>query len=343
MNSLSNKKIEIFCGTGGVGKTTIATSRALYLAQQGKKVLLMTIDPSLRLKQLFSISEENSGNAQRINTTQELAFTGELSIFLMDAQKTLEKILGDKLKTNHILESLSKPYSGMNEIMSLIELNNLSYNENPSQLYDYIILDTPPGQHFIDFLESSNKINNFFDHSFIHFFSDSREKKVSRIVAMGIKKLLNYLKVVTGAQFIEAFTEAITVLYNRRESFLDALKLQKSLLDPNLSTWYLVTSMDQQKMGHSINMQKSLKSVTRGASNIIINKSLFEHLTKWQPSTESLSQFKNTMLTHENEIKRTCEENYNQVILFPEVIDREPLAHVNSLCLEWDKAKNSHD
>ena len=193
MNSLSNKKIEIFCGTGGVGKTTIATSRALYLAQQGKKVLLMTIDPSLRLKQLFSISEENSGNAQRINTTQELAFTGELSIFLMDAQKTLEKILGDKLKTNHILESLSKPYSGMNEIMSLIELNNLSYNENPSQLYDYIILDTPPGQHFIDFLESSNKINNFFDHSFIHFFSDSREKKVSRIVAMGIKKLLNLI------------------------------------------------------------------------------------------------------------------------------------------------------
>jgi anion-transporting ArsA/GET3 family ATPase len=43
-------QLEIFCGTGGVGKTTLATSRANFLAKKNLKVLFITIDPSLRLK-----------------------------------------------------------------------------------------------------------------------------------------------------------------------------------------------------------------------------------------------------------------------------------------------------
>lgn len=34
---IPQKQVELFCGTGGVGKTTIATARALNLAKQNKK------------------------------------------------------------------------------------------------------------------------------------------------------------------------------------------------------------------------------------------------------------------------------------------------------------------
>lgn len=45
MISIPNKKVELFCGTGGVGKTTVATARAVSLASEGRRVLLITIDP----------------------------------------------------------------------------------------------------------------------------------------------------------------------------------------------------------------------------------------------------------------------------------------------------------
>ncbi|MBT6324576.1 MAG: AAA family ATPase, partial [Bdellovibrionales bacterium] len=62
MNSeIKHKPIEIFCGTGGVGKTTLATSRALFLASKNLKVLLITIDPAKRLKQILSLNDDDSG------------------------------------------------------------------------------------------------------------------------------------------------------------------------------------------------------------------------------------------------------------------------------------------
>ena len=52
--------LEIFYGTGGVGKTTLASTRAFHLAKQGRKVLLITIDPAKRLKDFLQI-DENRG------------------------------------------------------------------------------------------------------------------------------------------------------------------------------------------------------------------------------------------------------------------------------------------
>ena len=61
---LTTKSFEIFCGTGGVGKTTLATARALNLAQSGLRVLLVTIDPAKRLKDLLKLEASAIGEAK---------------------------------------------------------------------------------------------------------------------------------------------------------------------------------------------------------------------------------------------------------------------------------------
>ena len=48
---LKTKKVLICCGSGGVGKTTLAAALGVKAAELGLRVLVLTIDPARRLAQ----------------------------------------------------------------------------------------------------------------------------------------------------------------------------------------------------------------------------------------------------------------------------------------------------
>src|SRR3954462_4858540 len=50
-------RIVVCCGSGGVGKTTTAAALGLRAADQGRRVVVLTIDPALRLAQSMGLSK----------------------------------------------------------------------------------------------------------------------------------------------------------------------------------------------------------------------------------------------------------------------------------------------
>lgn len=341
---ISTKSFEIFCGTGGVGKTTLAASRALGLAQNGQRVLLITIDPARRLKDLLGLTEASIGEVTPVHLENS-----QLNALLMSPEKTIHRMAAKfntpDLASNRIIQILSRPYGGMNEILSLIEVQMQFDSGN----YDVIVLDTPPGAHFLDFLQGLGKIRSFFDHSFVEIFNYLGNKTagagrkvfglglINRFISTGLRKLLGYLQKVTGAQFIEDFIQAVQIIYQSKEAFMTGLSLQDKLKARDACNWFLVTSVEQGKAQEAVELRSHATQFIHQDHFLVLNKCLEQELASWLPVKEELSQIKLSLETREKNLKIDLRKAFPVVLEFPEVISLSPEDHIHYLTETWKK------
>lgn len=282
-------KIEFFCGSGGVGKTTLSATRAISLAQN-QNVLLMTIDPSLRLKDLLNIKTSGELEVKEYKS-------GKLFCMLLNTEEAMNKVLSSinkNLKDQRILSLLAKPFGGLNEILAMVELGRLLKNHS----FDTVIIDTPPGGHFLEFLDGLERINNFFDETFVQVVKLFNNKATTssflstgtwfkNILQTGIDKLLDYLGKVTGQTFVHEFVETIKTIYEVKDKFLLASKTLDEYGKNGDVHFYLVTNAEHDKAKELQNLRNCLTVFTNAKFYALIN---YCAVDAWSHDIEILPQ-----------------------------------------------------
>jgi anion-transporting ArsA/GET3 family ATPase len=94
---LATREIVVFCGSGGVGKTTVAAAAALgAAAREDSRVLVMTVDPARRLASALGLGE--IGNLAR--PVPPAAFKaagleprGELFALMLDTKQSWDELV----------------------------------------------------------------------------------------------------------------------------------------------------------------------------------------------------------------------------------------------------------
>lgn len=152
-----------FTGKGGVGKTSISCATAIRLAEQGKRVLLVSTDPASNVGQVFS---QTIGN-----TIQPIASVPGLSALEIDPQGAAQQYrarIVDPIKgvlPDDIVSSINEQLSGActTEIAAFDEFTGLLTDASLLTRFDHIIFDTAPTGHTIRLLQLPGAWSSFID------------------------------------------------------------------------------------------------------------------------------------------------------------------------------------
>lgn len=155
--ALSRAELIVVAGAGGVGKTTVSASLGLALAREGRRVLVLTVDPARRL------AEALGHDLGPDPATVDLPGEPTLDAAMLDPAASFARVVAalevgerdrERLLASRITRELTGGDAGMQELMAVVELERF----NTDDRYDVVVLDTPPALHALDLLDGPARI-----------------------------------------------------------------------------------------------------------------------------------------------------------------------------------------
>jgi anion-transporting ArsA/GET3 family ATPase len=247
---LAAKEIVICCGSGGVGKTSVAAAAATMASLSlGGKVLVLTVDPARRLADAMGL--EAFGNTEKRVPTEslrELGFDprGELWAAMLDTKQSWDELVRrhapDKATARRILENpmyqnVSGKFVQSHEYIAMERL----YDLHRSGKYDLIVVDTPPTRHALDFLAAPDRMVEFFSSRLLRWLTGPAR---SRVLNLASRPFYHAADRVLGSQFLEDVAEFFLNFQTMYPGFVERARAVERLLHDRRTTFLVVTTLE---------------------------------------------------------------------------------------------------
>jgi len=249
---LRERQVIVCVGAGGVGKTTVAATLALRAAAEGRKVMVLTIDPAKRLANALGLKE--LGNTQsRVDPERIRAAgvepRGELWAMMLDLQRSWDDFIArhipqeqrEKLLENRFYKTLSTALAGSQEYIATEKLYELHARDE----FDLIVLDTPPTAHALDFLDAPKRILDFLENDSMRILAApalAAGKLGIKLMGLGGSWAAKAISRLTGTETLEELFLFMREIQGTYEVFKDRAAKVKALFASDAAAFVLVTN-----------------------------------------------------------------------------------------------------
>jgi len=238
---VASSEIIICTGSGGVGKTTTAAVLAMRAAAQGRRAVVVTIDPARRLADALGL--EGIGNTpSRI----EGAWDGELWAVMLDTKSTFDELVtryseepgqAARILDNRFYKNISGALSGTQEYMAMEKL----YELHGSSDFDLVVVDTPPTRNALDFLDAPRRLTRFLDHRLYRMLM-APTRGVMKAVNVAAQAFIRTVSKVVGAEVLDDAVAFFQAFEGMEQGFRARADKVLELLTDKRTSFVLVAS-----------------------------------------------------------------------------------------------------
>lgn len=250
---LTQRELLVCVGCGGVGKTTVAASLALESARRGRHALVLTIDPAQRLADalgVVALGNQPEPLPRDMLTAMGVPEHGSMYAVMLDMKRTFDDLVErfsetpaarDRILGNPIYQHLSDALAGSVEYSAMEKVFEL----HESGQYDLIVVDTPPAQHALDFLEAPARLLDFLDSRLVALLihpAFAAGRFGFRLFQRSTHRVLQLLEQVTGLGFLEDISEFLLAFEGMADGFRERARGVRALILGPTSAFVLVTA-----------------------------------------------------------------------------------------------------
>ena len=276
---ITDKRIVICGGSGGVGKTTISAAIAMGAAAAGRKVAVVTIDPARRLANSLGLDDLGNEPAPvnpALFAPVGVDMQGELWAMMLDSKRTFDDLIDrlapsatarDEVLGNRIYQELSNAVAGSQEFTAMAKL----YELNRDHDFDLIVLDTPPSRNALDFLDAPDRLTQFFEGRALQVFLRPTGL-AARVMGRGTGVVFGVLKRVTGIDLLEDLAVFFRSLSGMIDGFRERAQAVNRLLADSATVFLLVTSPEREPIDEAIFFWRKLKAARMPFGGVVVNR-----------------------------------------------------------------------
>ncbi len=274
------RRILVCVGSGGVGKTTTAAAFALAGARAGRRTLVMTIDPAKRLANSLGLAHLEH-EEQRVPDEKIAAVGarsgGSLHAMMLDQKRAFDEIadryLPDpearaRLGRNRIYQQMSSTLAGSHEYAAMAKLWAVSREGR----YDLIILDTPPTENALDFLDAPERLVGAVDSPALQWFARLYFQHSLKVLGMGGAFVLKRLARFVGSRFLEDVGQFVGENGALLEGFRERARDVQALLRGSDVGFVLVCSPEPLSIEEALYFNRRLAEQHMSLGGFVVNR-----------------------------------------------------------------------
>ncbi len=276
------KRAIIVCGSGGVGKTTTSAAMGLLAAHEGRRVIVMTVDPARRLATALGVSlADNAECRVDIEKLTGRPCRGEFYAMMLNAKQTFDDLIRRKAPNEEVARTIfanaayihgSSALTGSPDYMAMEKFHEL-YHERD---YDLVIIDTPPAKHAIDFITSPERWHGILeDNPMIKLMVDAMRasnRDGFSLAKLGKNMLFRTVALVTGEQAIKDAAEFFTAFSNLMGGFGQRSDEVYKVFRSDSCGFAIVTSANLITVEEALFLVDKLKRLGIDTDGVIVNR-----------------------------------------------------------------------